>query len=776
MCEAVPGRKFREYELRRAAGLLSKMRLVSISEPVTPMSYALSLADSTEGLSEGEDQEVWAELAKVNRFSELRCFAMEIFARLPPEAQNTFITEYFTKDSPEELEEFLDGQLGEMVDMSEEEGEATSFVAKKREELRAEAVQEFFARYTEWPEEPNQWGAISHPFNRHLLVNAGPGSGKTSVLLARVAHLIRVQNLRPEQILVLSFNRAVVFEIRTRIRELFSKLGYGAYVRHLQAYTFHGFATRHMRSVDEGDERTQALEAVLSNFADRLEEESGFRTEVAGGIRAILVDEFQDTNEDIFRIICEIARAAGPGAGVMVIGDDDQDILTWNRRPPESSSRFFQHFSEEFSLGEEQKLVLRVNFRSGKDIVDHSQEFLEKRLHALNGKSRRLKDERLSPANAAPTARVAELDAAERDWESILLNAGEKVASVAQSEEPSSLAILCRTNAEVASAYLALRDSWPGLAVQASDKSRAARLRHLGLFVDLLNSELAKSKNRPLDEGLLQEMLSNYLSLDIPEVRNPPEGIITPEQLWELCCRIQSYPHLHDLINLIGGLDLDELMLLLGAQGGSRSYAVVSTIHKVKGLEFDRVMILPSTAQFVAGDSGDIISEAAAEARLMYVAMTRAKRSLRYYLGPREKSWMSGVPMRGTVGSGRMLQGTPKEVSLGWAWSQNAFNQDPDSCQAYIEREVAIGDRLEVGGVGAGKGRALLHRNSKGSPRQIGFLANAMGAAGPSHDLIVSSVIRYKVDPETETRAEGLAPRVRERGWGYVVVPAGVLR
>jgi superfamily II DNA/RNA helicase len=371
---ASPAKRFREAELRRATTLLSKLGLVSMSESVVPMSYVLSLSGPKTRLSEEEDVEAWHELSSINRLADLRLLAMEIFAHLPSDAQNSFISEYFAKETADEMEAFLEEQLGEMDELGD--GEYSSFVAKKLEELRAKAVEDFFSLYTNEPEEPNQWRAISHPFDRHLLVNAGPGSGKTAVLLARVAHLIRNQQLRPEEILVLAFNRAVVFEIRSRIRELFARLGYGAYVRRLRAYTFHAFATKHMPPEDRADNPEERMKTLLREFANRLETEPGFRSDVAGGFRAILVDEFQDTNEDIYRILLQISSAAGPEAGVMVIGDDDQDILTWNRKPPTSSKAFFERFRGDFSLQDDQQLVLHVNFRSGQDIVDHSQEFL----------------------------------------------------------------------------------------------------------------------------------------------------------------------------------------------------------------------------------------------------------------------------------------------------------------------------------------------------------------------------------------------------------------
>jgi len=213
-----PSRRFRESDLRRNLGLLGALRLISVSESLVPMSYVLSVHRTEETLDENDHPEVWAELGKVNRLTELRSDAIEIFVHLPIEARDQFIEGYFRQTNPDEMESFLTEQLGQIDDP-----DAGKFIEEKREQLQAKAVDKFLERYTVEPEEPNQWLAITHPFDRNLLVNAGPGSGKTSVLIARLAHVIRFQHIRPEEILVLAFNRAVVFEIRARIRELFSE-------------------------------------------------------------------------------------------------------------------------------------------------------------------------------------------------------------------------------------------------------------------------------------------------------------------------------------------------------------------------------------------------------------------------------------------------------------------------------------------------------------------------------------------------------------------------
>ena len=75
------------------------------------------------------------------------------------------------------------------------------------------------------------------PADARLLVTAGPGTGKTHVLVARLLSLIE-QGVAPgDGILVLSFSRAAVGEIRRRVAAA------GGDVRYVRARTFDSFAT-----------------------------------------------------------------------------------------------------------------------------------------------------------------------------------------------------------------------------------------------------------------------------------------------------------------------------------------------------------------------------------------------------------------------------------------------------------------------------------------------------------------------------------------------------
>ena len=61
--------------------------------------------------------------------------------------------------------------------------------------------------------------AITCP-DEPTLVLAGPGSGKTAVITARIKYLIEERNVRPDQILVITFTKAAATEMKLRFQAL----------------------------------------------------------------------------------------------------------------------------------------------------------------------------------------------------------------------------------------------------------------------------------------------------------------------------------------------------------------------------------------------------------------------------------------------------------------------------------------------------------------------------------------------------------------------------
>jgi len=760
--------RFRESDLGKAAGLLAAINLVSISPELVPLSHVVMLPEVDGQLETQTD--IWEELKRVNDLSEARNMAMEVFANIGKDAREAFIEGYFGTSDAEGLRQFLDTQLGEIENEDGDEG-VSSVISDMREKVRATKAVEFFERF-EQSEEPVQWEVARYPFDRHVLVNAGPGAGKTFVLVGRIAHLIRMQNIDPAQIVVLAFNRAVVFEIRRRIRELFKSLGYAAYASRLRVSTFHSFAIKNLARHGGVELSRSDMDGVLKVFSDRMERDPVFRTAVAGGVRSILVDEFQDVTDQVYAVVRNLYLGSDSRAGVMVIGDDDQDILRWQRKNDGSSDQFseayFDRFAREFageSLGE---FTLGRNFRSGRVIVERSQNAISGLLDRSK-RTRRLKAARLVPREGAIEGEWARFDWRNKAWP----DAVEKARDVLHGLEhrpQESVAVLCRTNAEVASAHRLLSQTSPHLAVQGGATLRVADLRHVALWLDFLRVE-AQEDDRPLSESAKQELLARFMSsTSIPEIGLPETAEVGLAELWDLCCQEQAFPHLSTLVRFVGELRSDDLGRLSGIRD-SRRFAIVSTLHKVKGLEFDNVVILPSTSSYGGKDKA---GDAAEEARLLYVGMTRAKRHLTYFVGDREYCWGAADPIEfdGVTTDGRVLIGAMEDVALSWAMQQGPFNPDAAECQRYIESEVAVGDPITLGGSGGGAGKAFLHKSASGRIVQVGFLAKKHGSGVRDASLRVSAVVRFHPD----TFDNSVPDLVRARGWGYVVLVSGRLR
>jgi len=108
-----------------------------------------------------------------------------------------------------------------------------------------------------------------------LLIIAGPGSGKTLVLVVRTLNILLQDKAEPREIVLCTFTEKAAFELRDRVAQAARTLGYTGDLSRLQVGTIHGICNDHLTrfrhhtwlgaGYEVLDELTQAL-FLFENF------------------------------------------------------------------------------------------------------------------------------------------------------------------------------------------------------------------------------------------------------------------------------------------------------------------------------------------------------------------------------------------------------------------------------------------------------------------------------------------------------------------------------
>ncbi len=478
---------------------------------------------------------------------------------------------------------------------------------------------------------PESWRAIveslNNPFQRcivaddheqpNVLVLAGPGSGKTRVLVHRIAYLVRVRREDPRGILALAYNRHAALEIRRRLADLI-----GDDARGVMVLTCHALAMRlvgasftgRARLADDTDFQQILRDAVQLLRGEGLPpgEADEQRARLLAGFRWILVDEYQDVGQDEYQLISALAGRTLPQEddklSLFAVGDDDQNIYSFKG----SSVKFIREFQADYNASPN---YLTDNYRSTRHIIDTANQ-------AIAPARDRMKTDRPIHVN-----RAREKAPPGGDWAMLDPVARGKVQILPVGDSPG-------TQAQAVVAELTrlshLTPDW--------DWSRCAVVAREWSYLDPVRS-LCELENLPVQ--VANEDFSGVWRLRETQalvnwLRSRDSSLVTGADLDDWLARQPSGPWVDLLSEALAGYRMetgdaetpvDHFIEWLAewAREARRKQRglLLLTAHRAKGLEFDHVVVLDGAWDRVGtGEDPD------APRRLYYVAMTRARQTL----------------------------------------------------------------------------------------------------------------------------------------------------
>lgn len=561
----------------------------------------------------------YAELALHYKDKIIQVHVMAEYAKLglgKIQAAMSFILEYFSLDRTEFVRRYFAG---------------------RQEILEIAATEVTHRRILTDLHNPQQQAIVAAPRTGSLLVLAGPGSGKTKVIVHRVAWLLRECLVLPEEIMVLSYNRSAAQEIRRRLWELAGADAAGVAVQTIHTLAMRLTGTSYAVAAERGE--AIRFDDVLKTATEQLRQTedcdelgpSVLRDRLLSGLRYLLVDEYQDINQQHYELISAVAgRRLGSAEDklcLMAVGDDDQNIYAFGG----ANARFIKQFESDYQARIE---YLTENYRSTAHIIAAAN-------RVIAGVGERMKSrQRISidhqRREQAAGGEFAGLDSIVQGRVHLL-----ETPPVLYAEIQLALNELIRLNALQESAK---QNDWGRFAVIARHwealQPMADLCRLKGIPTRLLREQQQPDLHATREGRLLAGLLDNQYRQAIKNRVLLRNGVLSRwfrRRFKQETYGFIAHPYRAALAQFIRETesappacpllvsDLREALYEFGAGKPACNAETVNTqlllltAHRAKGLEFDHVLIL---------DGGGWQESKDEERRLYYVAMTRARKTL----------------------------------------------------------------------------------------------------------------------------------------------------
>lgn len=424
---------------------------------------------------------------------------------------------------------------------------------------------------------PTQLKIINDNETKHIVVAAGPGSGKTRVLVHKLASLLLMEDVKHEQLLMVTFSRAAATEFKKRLLKLI-----GNAANYIEIKTFHSYCFDLLGKVGSLEKSDAILKKTIEKIQNREVEPSRITKTV------LVIDEAQDMDEDEFNLINALMEE-NEEMRVLAVGDDDQNIYEFRG----ANSKYLEQF---IRVNRAAKHELVENYRSKSNLVEFTNQFVT-RIH------KRLKDIPII-AKQTDNGRIKLVRYQSGNLITPLVH------DILTTGLTGTICVLTKTNEEALQITgLLLKNEMQARLIQTNDGFSLYNLSEVRFFLSQLN--LA-------DDVFIisDDVWANAKRELINKFRNSTRLEICKNLIKDFEATNPKKKYKSDLEVFIRESKLEDFF----NENGDTIF--VSTIHKAKGKEFDNVFLMLENFNPATDEAK----------RQLYVAMTRAKRNLTVHL------------------------------------------------------------------------------------------------------------------------------------------------
>lgn len=414
---------------------------------------------------------------------------------------------------------------------------------------------------------------ISDKTSRCIVVAAGPGSGKTRVLVHKLASLLLLEDVKHEQLLMLTFSRAAATEFKQRLMGLIGNASHFVEIK-----TFHSYCFDLLGRIGNLEDARN----VVSDAADMIH-----RGEVEPnriGKTVLVIDEAQDMGKDEFALV-KALMSNNEELRIIAVGDDDQNIFEFRGS---DSGYMYQLARQDGST----LVEMTENYRSAHSPVRFANEFSRK----MSG---RIKSSPIVSMKGSPGSVEVNHHRSKYLYNPV-------ITSLRKNYDPASTScILTQTNEEaITIAALLNRHGIPCRLIQSMNGLRFWNLAETRYFM----------KN--IDRNTITPLIDDEVWSNIKQATFSLYSSSTALPYLKRCLeqfeQTNRKKYLSDFKEFVFESSVEDFHDISGND------VVVSTIHKAKGREFDDVYMM------IQGS----YTPDSALMRRYYVGMTRAKNRL----------------------------------------------------------------------------------------------------------------------------------------------------